>query len=220
MSEFDRIRKLMESVPPPELAPRPYPEEREFSRVLDLELGFDITSCEARILREFPATPWAGLDPETLQTPYAELRRMLRFVEPSPGARIADIGAGYGRMGLLIGALYPELSFIGVEVSPVRAREGARMLASFPNVEWVCGDVTSSGGEFPDADHYFMYDFSDLESLFRVIDCLKPIARKRKISVIGRGRRTRDHIERMEPWLTGIVPPGHFGNFSIYRSGI
>ena len=143
---------------------------------------------------------------------------MLGFVEPAPGARIADIGAGYGRMGLLIGALYPELRFIGVEVSPVRAHEGGRMLAPFSNVQWRCGDVTASGAEFPEADHYFMYDFSDLESLFRVIDRLKPIARKRRISVIGRGRRTRDHIERMEPWLTAIVPPRHFGNFSIYRS--
>jgi hypothetical protein len=208
----------METVPGPELPPGPYSEEREFSRLLDLNLGFDIPTCEAKILREFPATPWAGLDPETLQTPYAELRRMLACVAPLPGSRIADIGAGYGRMGLLIGALHPELHFTGVEVSPVRAGEGARMLAPFSNVEWRCGDATASEGDFPHADHYFMYDFSDLESLFRVIDRLKTIARTRSISVIGRGRRTRDHIERMEPWLTAMVPPGHFGNFSIYRS--
>ena len=218
MSEIDRIRKWMESVPHPDRSPCPYPEEREFSRQLDLDLGFEIAACEARILREFPATPWAGLDPETLQTPYAEIRRMLACLGPMPGSRIADIGAGYGRMGLLIGALHPDLHFSGVEVSPVRAAEGGRLLAPFPNIDWRCGDVTSAGGFFPDADHYFMYDFSDLESLFQVIDRLKSIARTRKISVIGRGRRTRDHIERMEPWLTAIVPSGHFGNFSIYRS--
>jgi hypothetical protein len=92
------------------------------------------------------------------------------------------------------------------------------MLARFPNVDWRCGDVTSDSEPFPEADHYFIYDFSGLESLFRMIDRLKSVARKRKITVIGRGRRTRDHIERMEPWLNAMVPPRHFGNFSIYTS--
>jgi hypothetical protein len=218
MSESDRIRRLMETVPPAEMEPRPYQEEREFSRRLDLELGFDIAGCEARVILEHPATPWAGLDPETLQTPYAELRRMLSRAAPLPGSRIADIGAGYGRMGLLVGALHPELHFTGVEICPVRALEGGRMLARFPNVDWRCGDVTSDSEPFPEADHYFIYDFSGLESLFRMIDRLKSVARKRKITVIGRGRRTRDHIERMEPWLNAMVPPRHFGNFSIYTS--
>ena len=219
MPDLGKIRSLLESVPGPGSVPEAYTVERDFSRRLDLELGFDIAGCEARILRESPATPWAGLDPETLQTPYAEIRRMLASIYPIPGARIADIGAAYGRMGLLIGALHPDWRFIGFEISPIRAAEGARMLAPFANVEWSCADVTATGTSFPEADHYFMYDFSDLESLFRVIDRLKTIARTRRVTVIGRGRRTRDHIERMEPWLTAIVPPRHQGNFSVYRSG-
>jgi hypothetical protein len=219
MLESDPWWELLGSIPGAEGEAIPYAEAREFSRLLDLKLGIRVLETEARILAEHPATPWAGLDSETLQTPYPELRRMLRMLAPEPGSRIVDIGAGYGRMGLMVARFYPGVEFVGIEVSRERFVEGRRMLEGRPRIHWIHGDVTASGFEFPEADHYFLYDFSGIEPLYRVLDRLKAVARKRPLSVIGRGRRTRDQIERNEPWLSGVIPPEHHGTFSLYRTG-
>jgi SAM-dependent methyltransferase len=218
MPDPTRILELLGRISIGEEGKASYPREREFSRELDLDLGLKIEESERKILLERRDTPWAGLDPETLQTPYPEIGRMLTALELPPGSEVVDLGAAYGRMGLVIARFFPELRFRGFEISSFRAEEGARFLSCFPNTHLSQADVTASGFPFPDADAYFLYDFHHLESLLRVLDRIRERARGKDVAVIGRGRFTRDRIERNEPWLSGIVKPLHLGNFSIYRT--
>jgi hypothetical protein len=249
------VSSLIGSIPLPQQDSYSYSEAKLFSQQLDLDLGFQVESVEKTILENHPRTPWAGLDPQALQTPYPEIRMMLSRLDLQPGQTIVDLGAAYGRMGLVVVGFHPEVRFIGYEVSVDRAREGNRVYesvrsalqhvnqasdvqstkngaADFPVIiqkpllstfdsGWIelrCEDISRTDWSLPDAELYFIYDFGDLESIIRVIDRLKTRARQQPITVVGRGRRTRDHIERHEPWLSQVNPPDHCGNFSIYRS--
>ena len=218
---------LLESIYLPTLENYSYSDARQFSRELDQKLGFQIDEIEQQILKNSPHTPWAGLDPQALQTPYPEIRMMLSKLDLQFGQKIIDLGTGYGRMGLVIGHFYPEVEFTGYEVSTERVNEGRRILdkigldfarAKSEGIQLLQADISSGGFEIPAVDVYFIYDFGDLESIIRVIDQLKQISMRQPIRVVGRGRRTRDHIERHEPWLSQVHPPVHCGNFSIYTT--
>lgn len=218
------ILELLKTIPLPTVESYSYSEARAFSRELDLKLGFQIESTEDLILKIDPQTPWAGLDPQALQTPYSEIRMMFSALNLKPEQTVIDLGAGYGRMGLVGAVFHPDQTFLNYEISPERAMEGQRIYRllqkelSANRFELTHADITRSDFIIPRAEVYFIYDFSDLESIIRVLDQLKIHARQQAIKVVGRGRRTRDHIERHEPWLSQVVPPEHLGNFSIYYS--
>jgi len=209
----------LNSVYLPTLENYSYSAAKVFSRNLDQKLGFRIEEVEERILLSSPHTPWAGLDPQALQTPYPEIRMILSLLGLRAGERIIDLGAGYGRMGMMVGHFFPGVFFEGYEISQERAKEGSRLLAHFQNSKLHHDDISRSSWMAPEADVYFIYDFGDLESILRVVEKLKQISMKKPIRVVGRGRRTRDHVERNEPWLSQVHSPLHCGNFSIYRAG-
>lgn len=208
----------MKSVPLPTLESYSYSDAKKFSELLDLQLGFNVEQIEKEIQKSSPHTPWAGLDPQALQTPYPEIRLILSLLHLQPDQTIVDLGAGYGRMGLVIAEFHPDLNFIGYEISPERVKEGRRILPHSERISLLQQDISRSDFVVPDVGTYFIYDFGDLESIVRVIEQLKLISKKHPIRVVGRGRRTRDHIERHEPWLSQVNPPRHCGNFSIYQS--
>jgi precorrin-6B methylase 2 len=145
---------------------------------------------------------------------------MLHVLQPEDGSRIVDLGAGYARMAWVIGRHYPRVQFTGIELVQERVQESLRCLAlrPFPNVTMLQGDLSAPTFLLPVADSYFMYDFGSRMAIQAVLNKLRSIASERRVTVIGRGRSSRDAIEREHPWLSQIVPPVHCGNFSIYRS--
>jgi SAM-dependent methyltransferase len=215
---MNHLHALLSSILLPTLENYHYSEAQRFSRELDLKLGFQIDEIEKKILQHEPHTPWAGLDPQALQTPYPEIRMILSRLDLQMNQTIIDLGAAYGRMGLVLAEFYPEVKFIGYEVSKERATEGNRFYSEFQHIQLLQADISRTDFIIPVADVYFIYDFGDLESIIRVMDQLKKISIHGCIRVVGRGRRIRDQIERHEPWLSQVHAPNHYGNFSIYRS--
>lgn len=163
---------------------------------------------------------WRGLDLQSLQTPYAELVALVERLAPGPGERWMDLGAGYGRLGLVLGLLRPEVDFLGVELVEARVREGARVLAEWgaTGARLVSGDVAHPEQILPEADLYFLYDFGSKSDVDRVFEKLAHHARRRAIRVVGRGRGIRHWIAQEHPWLGSVHEPEHHGNWSLYRS--
>ena len=209
---------LLETIYLPTLENYSYAKAREFSRDLDQKMGLEIDAIEEKIVKSAPHTPWAGLDPQALQTPYPEIRMILSKLNLQKGQGVIDLGAGYGRMGLVMAHFFSDHPFIGYEISKERVNEGNKVLGQFLSAELIHEDISRTDFKIPEMDHYFIYDFGDLESIVRVIEQLKLISMKKPIRVVGRGRRARDHIERNEPWLSQIFAPMHCGNFSIYKT--
>jgi len=194
-----------------------YADQQEQSRLIDIELGLRTDEIERTISGEDDRHTryWIGLPTSALLTPYSEIRLMLSRL---PDARkVVDLGAGYGRMGFVIASHYPHVEFLGIEVVAERVLEGAAALRRFgAKGELREGDLTEM--DLPDADTYFLYDYGSQSAIEKTLNDLKERALKHAVTVVGRGGATRSTIEKKHLWLSSVVEPEHFANFSIYRS--
>lgn len=163
---------------------------------------------------------WVGLPVRSMLTPYTEIRTLLSQLNPQPEQRVVDLGAGYGRMGFVVGRHYPGVYFIGYEIVRERVDEANRCLKTqnYPNVQMKVVDLSAPDFKPVEADIYFLYDFGSRAAIDKTLFDLRGIARTRPIRVVGRGRASRDAIEREHPWLSQVYPPEHHNHYSIYRS--
>lgn len=206
---------------------------------VDQWLGLETHQIEsfltARLQKSFPPTSrrllgdeqedWVGLPVQSMQTPYAEIRSMLHELERigllSDDCTLMDLGAGYGRMAWVIGKHYPAIHFIGYEFVSERVTEARRCLLKwkFPKVSLQIADLSSAQFTLPPAQVYFIYDFGSREAIEKSLQDIRQVAQGRQVTVVGRGRSSRDAIERKHPWLSQVKVPRHFQNFSFYFSG-
>jgi hypothetical protein len=198
-----------------------YEASRSHSQALDHRLGFEIERIENALLaRARDVNPegshtswgasihqgkqtWVGLSHQTLQTPYSELKRMCEHLQLSSGLMV-DLGAGYGRMGLVLQGLYPEMKFLGYEYVGERVREGNRIFEKYscPNACLVEQDLTDPEFKLPEADYYLIYDYGTVAHIRHTLKQLEVLADRKKFKLIARGKGTRSLIEYEHPWLT------------------
>ena len=207
-------------------APVPYAEAQAHSERADAWLGLKPAAIEARLRSSAAVTSpdhnlWLHLPIQAMLTPYTELRWVLARLNPEPGATIVDLGAGYARLAFVLQRHWPEVNFIGYELAAARLEEARRVLHGLglaPRIQLLVADLCAADFTPPDAAAYFLYDYGTRAAIAKTLGDLRTIARRRPIILVGRGRATRDAVERGEPWLSDVVAPEHLGNFSIYRS--
>ncbi len=201
-----------------------YRLEKAHSAQVDAWLGFNTAEIESSVGKLHEQENWSGLPIQALMTPYTEIRFILNELAPRAGESLIDLGAAYGRMGFVIARHYRELSFQGFELEPARVEEGRRSLNLFltsqpkVQVELQVADLESASFRMPTAEYYFIYDFGTRRAIEKTLEDLRLVAIQRSLTVVGRGRRVRDLIERGQPWLSQVAVPRHFERFSIYRS--
>ena len=202
-----------------------YADAQGHAAEVDRWLGLQIEPIEKRLQSEKASFGglqlWIGLPIQAMLTPFTELREMLARVGLSAGQTVIDLGAGYGRMGFVIARHHPGVRFVGYEYVAERVHEGARRLRAAgapPEIELLQADLGDPAFAPPGADFYFIYDYGTREAIDKTLEDLRRIAAARPITVIGRGRASRDAIERGQPWLSQVREPEHFGHYSIYRS--
>ena len=123
-------------------------------------------------------------------------------------------------MGFVIDRHCPGVSFTGYEVVNERVVEANRKFAELQNsnIRLLQADLSLQDFKPQRADFYFLYDFGSRAAIAKALADLREISLSQKMTVIGRGRSSRDAIERGEPWLSQVNEPRHFEHFSIYRS--
>ena len=212
-------------------------DEREHARELDQELGFNIEPIEAALLqrartlapdgsvqtwgqRLHGAQTWIGLHEQTLQTPYEELSRMCDYLAAPEKSHIVDLGAGYGRLGLLLHYRYPEARFTGYELVSERVLEGQRVLAlhGCQRARLVLQDLTADSFIMPVADCYLIYDYGTLDHLRHTMGQLAQLASTERFQVIARGGTIRSLIQHAHPWLWDVGRVHHEEKFSVYTN--
>lgn len=163
---------------------------------------------------------WVGLDPNILQTPYAEIFEMLQKIAPQKGDHIIDLGAAYGRMGLALKYLYPEVFFTGYEYLSVRVKEGNRIFKEFDchNALLIEQDLSLESFTLPEAEIYFLYDYGRPDQIRHTLRDLELIGDKKDIVVVARGIACRHYIQKSHPWLSHIFDPYHSDEFSIFSN--
>lgn len=165
---------------------------------------------------------WIGLDPQTLNTPYEELIRLCDVLKPLAGTHMVDLGAGYGRLGLILHESSPGVKFTGYELVKERVDEGNRVFQELkiPDAVMITQDLTDKSFVIPDADYYFIYDYGKTAHIRETMKQIEAMADRIKFKVIARGKGSRSIIEHEHPWLSQVFDVHHEENFSIYSSGL
>ncbi len=206
------------------------------SKDVDRYFGLEIGSIESSLLDEAKSMRpqgvmanfsealyqgyevWIGLDPQVLNTPYEELVEICQHLKPSPRELMVDLGAGYGRLGLVLKFYFPETRFIGIELVRVRVEEGQRILKKWNcnNAVLLCQDLMDEDLVLPSADYYFIYDFGKVAHIRRILKKLEKLADHQHFKVIARGKGVRSLIEHEHKWLTSLNKVYHQEHFSVY----
>jgi SAM-dependent methyltransferase len=200
---------------------------------MDVWLGYRLEEVEAEVRSAASADTNVGPDREfwirkpvqTFSTPYLDVLHALREAGTGTDDVVADLGCGYGRVGAVLALQFPGSGFVGIEAVEKREAEAARVLKQFSNLpmKLCCADLrTFDLAEAAVAGRratiFFIYDFGSREDFEFVFDSLRKFAAQQSVTVIARGGRSRDLIQKTEHWLCSVNPPQHFKRFSIYRS--
>lgn len=194
---------------------------RQHSNFVDKILGFRIKYIEEMLIAEARGfdpdgahdtwgprmhkgvQTWVGLDLQTLQTPYSEIVRILQLLKIKPYQHVIDLGAAYGRMGIVIGGIYAKNTFAGYEYVKNRVEEGQRVYKELglKRSQLFTQDLAASDFEMPEADIYFIYDYGQVEHIDRTLKQIELISQKRPVKLIARGKFTKQIIASHHPWL-------------------
>lgn len=163
---------------------------------------------------------WIGLELQTLQTPYSELYRIIQLLKLRPYQHIVDLGAAYGRMGVVIGGLFIKNSFTGYEFVRARVDEGNRVYKelNMSRSKLVEADLAAKDFELPEADVYFIYDYGQVEHIDRTLNQIRAVSEKRPVKVVVRGKFTRQIIADRHEWLAMTYEGKLEELFSIYQA--
>jgi hypothetical protein len=165
---------------------------------------------------------WVGLELQTLQTPYSEIFRILQLLKIKPYQHIIDLGAAYGRMGIVMGGLYIKNQFTGFEYVRARVDEGNRIYKElgFSRVQLHTQDLFARDFELPEADVYFIYDYGQVEHIDHTLKQIEQVAHKRPVKIVVRGKFTRRIIADRHPWMELKYEGKLEELFSIYTAAI
>lgn len=152
-----------------------------------------------------------------VQSSYATTLLALRYLNLPKGARFIDLGSGYGRIGLVIGLLRPDVEFFGYEFVKERvdiANASSKNLEIERHVKFIAQDLSAEDFAIPAADVYYIYDSFTDPTYLHVLGQLEKICQKRKITVISKGNARQWF--KLPSWSA----PQEFngGNLCIFRS--
>lgn len=162
---------------------------------------------------------WVGLDPQTLNTPYHELIEICRLINSQDGDLVVDLGAGYGRLGVVLDSFYPKAKFLGYELVSERVIEGNKNFAALgcTNARMIEQDLMAEDFKLPHASVYFLYDFGKTGHIRTVLNKLETLADKNHhFTLVARGKGSRSIIDLEYHWLTLIGENDPEKKFSIY----
>lgn len=194
---------------------------KQHSQHIDKILGYKLEQVERRLIMKAQGLDpdgcheswgptmhsgvqtWVGLDLQILQTPYSEIMRILQLIKLKPQQHVVDLGAAYGRMGVVIGGLYGKSQFTGYEYVKERVDEGNRVFKdlSLKNCHLEAADLFSADFKLPQADVYFIYDYGHVEHIDHTLKQIAYVARKQPVKIVARGKFTKQIIASYHPWL-------------------
>ncbi len=183
-------------------------------------LNINYLDIESQIQPVADKQLWLDYDIQGIQTTYKEILEMVHFLKESSIQKWCDLGAGYGRLGFVVGVICQPSEFIGIEYAQLRVNEGNRLYErmNLSQCRLVQADLADEHLDLPLSEVYFIYDFGSHADVEIVLKKLQVIATCQKIVVIARGRAVRRWILSDYPWLGQVNSPQHFENWSVFYS--
>jgi hypothetical protein len=202
--------------------------DKEHSLILDNELDIRVNEVEGEItalykngeISQNSTQAWIGLHPQILQTPYREIITTLNLFKNVNPKKIVDLGAGYGRIGLVSSQIYPACEFVGYEYVELRLAEARRIFRKYnlDNCSMRGDDILEEGFEIPKADLYFVYDFSEPKDLHKLLQKMSERVFKDQFYMVAKGKGVRSIIQNKYPEFWAANGAIHEENWSVYSS--
>jgi len=210
---------------------------RQHARLIDRLLGLNVMALESALVSrgrsQLPTgsyeywgpaihggtQTWVGLDPQTLNTPYAVLYRICGLLKLAPGQVVVDLGAGLGRLGVVMNCCARSSEFLGLEYVPERVAAANQVYQRWGMTQAQCRECDLFAQEFqlPEADVYFIYDYGRHDHINATLAQLKTLAEQRPFKLVGRGQATNRLISLHHPWLESHYEGAVAENFKIYH---
>lgn len=125
-----------------------------------------------------------------VQSSYATTLIALRYLNLSKGARFIDLGSGYGRIGLVIGLMRPDIQFTGYEFVQERVdianRASAHLLLN-QHVNFVAQDLSLPDFKIPAADAYYIFDSFTDATYAIIMEQLQELTQHKRLTVVTKG---------------------------------
>lgn len=184
MALIDRRARELDTFPHGAFSEAMYRAFDEMDEILGIHYELDLAMTSAPAQRE-RLYEGAGAG---VQTSYSSILLALDRAGIANGARVLDLGSGYGRVGFVIGLLRPDLSFTGYEYVDHRVQDSKAVAsrAGLAKVSFETQDL--SAFELPRADVYYMYDPFSRETYAHVLDQLIAFGRESSVTIITKGR--------------------------------
>jgi hypothetical protein len=172
-------------------------QRQQQSRLIDQKLGFRIKEIEQVLVAKAKqqglqqhfyeygpalhqgAQTWVGLDVQTLQTPYMDFLKLFKMCPPRPHETWIDLGAGYGRLGLMLAQYAPHTFFHGFEWVSERVSEARRIYQSWDlthlKIEHFLVDqhfFLENAYPLQKNQTYFLYDFGHADHIYFILHYL------------------------------------------------
>lgn len=156
-----------------------------------------------------------------VQSGYSTILLALHYGHVKEGARIIDLGSGYGRVGLVYALLRPDIEFIGYEYVPHRvdiSNKASYELGLQERLQFITQDLSIASFIIPEADVYYLYDPFTEETYHFVLKKIIEISKKRNITVVTKGNANHwlSKIAKDNGWPQGLVID--YGNLCIFKN--
>lgn len=158
---------------------------------------------------------------EGVQSGYSTVSAVLDRLNLNSGDRIIDLGSGYGRVGLIVGLLRPDLKFLGYEYVRHRvdiSRATTKKFALEDHVRFLEQDLSLKSFRIPEAEVYYLYDPFSEDTYKYIVSQLVDLSRKRPVVIVTKGNARQWLIELAcrEGWQAAEEYDN--GHLCIFRS--
>lgn len=125
-----------------------------------------------------------------VQSGYSTILLAIDRLQMKPGGLIIDLGSGYGRVGLAIGLMRPDIKFSGFEYVSHRvdiANLAARDFAISDQVSFHTQDLSLDSFKVPAADVYYLYDPFCEATYLHVLRQILTISLDQQVTIVTKG---------------------------------
>jgi methylase of polypeptide subunit release factors len=182
---------------------------------LDYQLDRDMKITEVAKERLYEG---AGVG---VQSGYSTILLALEGMKAKEGAKVVDLGSGYGRVGLVCALLRDDLEFIGYEYVPHRVDVSKRATSDLQLQEKLCfevQDLSLESFQIPKADIYYLYDPFTYETYQYILKQIVEISESQEVTIVTKGnaRSWLEELATEKRWPAPVVIDE--GNLCIFRS--
>ena len=156
-----------------------------------------------------------------VQSSYTTILLVLRYLKMTKGSRFIDLGSGFGRVGLALGLLRPDIQFTGYEFVKQRvdfAEHASQALNMNSHVHFQSQDLSAKDFLIPEAEVYYLFDPFNEETYVHVMNQLSAIAKNKKITIITKGNAKEHFINSSIKGIWSKPQVFEHGNFCLFRS--